>query len=375
MLAHQGFSYAGQPSALSAPGYPLLIAGFMMMFGGRYILVMRWLQFLLGLLTVGVGWSVARRLFDDRAAKATLILGLFLPTLIFTTAQILTECLSAFLTALFLLFLLDAYEKQDIRSACGLGVTAGLESMIRFNVVPLPLFAGWTVLQGRHRKSPLLRGAIVFMVPALIVMPWLLRNVLVFHGRVLFSTQAGPNLVDGIITPQGRTQPGDAEKWLKTVGWTLSQVETNDPARLFLPSEDELNRQAMHVVPPLWKHEGWHFIPFLARKTADFWLSTDQLVDTRSFPVRERLIRVAGVLAYWIVLALAVAGWLVLRKQRPPFAYLLLVYAVGFTVLHLPLVMSTRLRIPLMEPLLVCLCGAGWVRLLGRWSPASAKLN
>jgi hypothetical protein len=44
-------------------------------------------------------------------------------------------------------------------------------------------------------------------------------------------------------------------------------------------------------------------------------------------------------------------------------------YAVGFTLLHLPFVMNTRLRIPLMEPLIIVLAGVGW----SSWNPLSRE--
>jgi len=366
MLAHRGFSFAGEPSALAAPGYPLLVAGFMSVFGSHFILVIRLTQFILGLLTVGACCVIAFRLFGGRAAQATLVFGLFLPTLIFTTAQVLTECVAAFLTSLYFLFLVIDYDAPDVRTACGLGVTAGLCSLIRFNAAALPAFAGWSVFRNRAKGSFLLREAIVLLLPVLIIAPWLLRNEAAFHGRVLFSTQTGPNLVAGVIAPEGRTQPGDKEKWEAAVGWELSEVETNDPSRLALPSEVELNQQGIQAAPRLWKQQGSAAIPLLARKVAVFWLSLDQIADTGSFTLSDRLVRATGVMAYWVVLGLAIVGWLTLRARRTSIAYLLLVYALGMTAMHLPLVMNTRLRIPLMEPLLVFLSGAGWVTLFGK---------
>jgi len=298
------------------------------------------------------------------AAQSGLILGLFLPTLIFPTAQLLTECLSAFLTSVFLFFLVKQLQDADISSARGLGLTAGLNALIRFNSAAFPLIAGWAVFRTHHRNSPRLRGALVLTLPMLMALPWLVRNEVVFHGRVLFSTQSGPCAVEGVLTPEGRTQPGDTEKIMKAIGWSWSQLETNNSSRLSLGSEAELNQRAWQIVPRLWKEEGWDAIPLLGKKIGWFWLSMDQLRDTGSLPFEDRLIRAGGVVAYWIVLALAIAGGRSLREAQPGLANMLLIYAIGLTVLHLPLYMNTRLRIPLMEPLVVILSGAGLVRVL-----------
>ena len=60
-------------------------------------------------------------------------------------------------------------------------------------------------------------------------------------------------------------------------------------------------------------------------------------------------------LAYWVILALGIGGWFQLRARWPALAHLFLFYALLVTVLHLPFNMNTRLRIPLVDPLLVIL--------------------
>lgn len=67
--------------------------------------------------------------------------------------------------------------------------------------------------------------------------------------------------------------------------------------------------------------------------------------------------RFLGVIAYWIILAMALIGWRQLHKKRPLVASAFLAYALMFTVLHLPLVMSTRIRFPLMDPFIAILGG------------------
>jgi 4-amino-4-deoxy-L-arabinose transferase-like glycosyltransferase len=369
LLAHLGYAYAGQPSAVRPPGYPLLLASFMGIFGGDYLFALRGLQFLLGILTVAICAGTARRLFDEQAGRASLLLGLFLPTLIFTTAQVLTECLAGLLTAIFLRNLVLQCERRDVRSAWGMGWTAGLESMVRFNAAALPLFAAFAILRGGWNRTTWLRVAIALGVPLLIAAPWLIRNEIAFRGEVLYSTQSGPNAVQGILTSEGRTQPGDSEKLRSNLGWELQQLETNSPSRLTLPSEAVLDQRALLLVPALWAREGPHIFSLLAKKVSDFWLSIDQLEGTASLSRNDRVIRFGGVLAYWLTLLLAIYGWWWLRQSKPRIAMVLLVYAAGFTLLHLPLVMNTRLRIPLLEPLLVMLAGAGWCWILERWSP------
>jgi len=60
-------------------------------------------------------------------------------------------------------------------------------------------------------------------------------------------------------------------------------------------------------------------------------------------------------------LALACSGWWKLKQTRPKVAALLLGYAALMTVLHIPFLMNTRIRSPLVDPLLAPLVGGGWL--------------
>lgn len=135
-------------------------------------------------------------------------------------------------------------------------------------------------------------------------------------------------------------------------------------SRLELPSESILDKQCWKVVPHLWRNLGWHVVPFLMMKLGDFWLSVDQVSDTSSLPRTSRLMRLFGVVLYWFILGLAVRGWILLRRRWPPAANVLLAYAIIFTVLHLPLVMSTRIRFPLLDPPMAALAGGGLVAIM-----------
>jgi 4-amino-4-deoxy-L-arabinose transferase-like glycosyltransferase len=358
LLHHRGFTYAGQPTALRPPGYPLLLAAMYILFGKWYVLVTRWMQFFICIGTAWLCGRSAKLLFDDEAGRAAFILTLLVPTQVFASAQILTECLASFLFALFLYCLVCELTYPATRTELGMGVAAGIGSLIRFNTAALPLFAGLAIIRYRGRRR-WIAVASTMILPFLFVLPWLVRNLVVFDHHVLFSTQDGYNALQGVLTPQGRTQVGDSDKILRAVGWEESEIETNDSSRLAFPSESALNRRCWKAVPGFWRERGWQAVPFLAGKISDFWLSTDQLLDTKSLSLSSKLIRFFGVAMYWVILALAVLGWRRLHRTWPRAANILLAYAVIFTVLHLPLIMNTRYRFPLMDAPMAALAGGG----------------
>ena len=70
---------------------------------------------------------------------------------------------------------------------------------------------------------------------------------------------------------------------------------------------------------------------------------------------------------YWFLLVIGIVGWSKVRLRNPHAALLFVVYALVVTAMHLPFVMSTRIRAPLMEPALVILGGVALAPDGGAW--------
>ena len=113
----------------------------------------------------------------------------------------------------------------------GLGCAVGLGSLTRFNLALLAVVALCVVFFQKD-GLPQMAGAwpSLVLLPLIIISPWLIRNWRVFHGAALFSTHGGLDALEGVVTPQGRALPGDAEKLRAEVGWVPPiDVETNSP--------------------------------------------------------------------------------------------------------------------------------------------------
>jgi len=181
----------------------------------------------------------------------------------------------------------------------------------------------------------------------------------------LLSSLVGVNAVQGILAPQGRGQPGEQETIERKLGWSLQDIESNPSKRATLPSEAQLNRQALGAALQFWRSAGWHAVSVIFEKVGYFWLSTDQLTSTRSFSAWQRVLRWSGVVFYWFVLLLGVRGWFILRRANAPLAITLLIYAGVAPVSLFPFPMITRFRVPLVDPLLCILSGSATLVSLG----------
>src|SRR5439155_26660504 len=260
------------------------------LFGSGYLFVVRLLQLLAGCVTAWVCSRAARQIWGNTGGETTLAISLLLPTFIFFTAEILTESLAILLTTVFLYFLVQQHVGKR-SSAVGIGLSSGLAMLLRFNAAFLPAIALWPLFRQRPRRLALKRAAIMVLVPFVLVLPWLVRNLKVFHGQVLVSSVVGVNALEGILTPQGRGQRGEQEAVEKKLGWSVQHIEWNPAKRATLPSEAQLNRQAIAAAKQSWRSAGWHALPVILAKLGYFWLSTDQLTSTWSFPAGQRLLR------------------------------------------------------------------------------------
>ncbi len=356
----RGLSYFNHPTALRPPVYPLLLAGSHVIFGHSYPFVVRFLQFLIGIVVAYICLLIAQDLFGKKplvGLSATAI-ALALPSLILISAELQTEQLATLLTTLFLMFLIAEIERNESYSV-RLGICSGLATLLRFNCAILVVIGAAICLWS---KRSLKEASVLCFVAALIVAPWIVRNAVVFQGKILFSSHGGINLLEGVLTPDGRAQSGESERIRAEVGWLHSDIEVNDPHRNLFSSEPQLDRQADLAAIAAWKNLGWKSAVTLSlKKTLRFWFSTDQMIETNSFSTLNRRLRAVGVLVYWIVLAFAITGWCYLYSSSRTVALTLGFYVLFFTLAHLPFVMNTRLRIPFADPLIAILAGRGFV--------------
>lgn len=360
LLTGKGYAYAGMPTALRAPGYPILLTAAFRAFGGHTFAAVRWLQFLEGLGVALLCAAAAGKLFGRNAQKMALGIALLFPTLVEMNGEILSEATAALFAAIFLYLLVSYLEHPSWTKLAGMSCAIGLGALVRFNMAVLGIVALAVVYEHKNGWVKWWNAATVFGVAVLVVSPWLIRNWIAFDRQVLFSTHSGLDALEGVLTPQGRALPGDSDKLRAAVGWVPPvDVETNAPSRLALGPEPELDHQCWRAAVAIAMYKEWNLIPLVLRKVAAFWLSTDQLFWTASFPLWDRIGRAAGVLVYWTLLVLALVGWFGLNSRNPEAARILFFYAAIVTVMHLPFVMNTRLRMPLMDPVLAMLAGGG----------------
>ena len=126
---HRGMTYAGFPTAIRAPMYPMFLALLQLIAGGYYRLLARLIQFLVGIAIAIVCAKSSERL--EGVGLIAFAATLAFPTQLFFQAELLTETFATLIVAAFLYAVLKGTSSVAIGAIIGLGMLA------RFNLADL----------------------------------------------------------------------------------------------------------------------------------------------------------------------------------------------------------------------------------------------
>lgn len=193
----QGLGYRGpspdvaDPNHLTAyrtPGVPLVWATLYSVFGHRYD-VIRVFHCALGALVIPLLFALARRCFNERIAWMAAGVWTVFPTSLLYSGELLSEPL---LTVLFtcatyetVMFGFDRRWARAIRS----GLLWGFVVLVHpSKVFMLPLLAVWGIWQFWSDRPSIIRALAVPAIAGLTLVPWTVRNYVVFHEFIPLST-------------------------------------------------------------------------------------------------------------------------------------------------------------------------------------------
>ncbi|MER3414808.1 MAG: hypothetical protein C4297_01150 [Gemmataceae bacterium] len=190
------------PASLRPPLYPAFLAAIYRLFpSDRFMAlsVARLLQGLLSLATAGIVFSLARRLFDDSAARVGAAIVCFYPSLLFYNQFVLTEVLFTLLLCSFVWATVIALQERSLVWLATGAFFLGLAALTRSVVYLFPLLlapfiaAAWT---GPIRER-LLAGALALAVSIAPMVPWSIRNTQLHGTFLVVDCMGGRNFMMG----------------------------------------------------------------------------------------------------------------------------------------------------------------------------------
>ncbi len=203
LLNGEGFcTEPGRPTAFRPPLYPVLLAACRSVDGAALIAA---LHVLLGTATAGMTWFLALRLgFAPTGRFMATVLVAIDPLLIRYSTYLMTETLFTFLvTGL----LLSVQRINSHRQAAAAGVFFGLAALCRPTIwafaILVVMLAAFRILRCRVTGRPAFprtppRIVATFALTAgLVISPWVIRNLVVFHYPIVMTTHGGYTLLLG----------------------------------------------------------------------------------------------------------------------------------------------------------------------------------
>ncbi|MBV9806699.1 MAG: glycosyltransferase family 39 protein [Solirubrobacterales bacterium] len=354
------------PSAYFAPGFPYFLAAVDIIDGHEVrrdgaVHPARIAMALLGTVTVALIGLVALELFGAIAGVFALALAAVYPVLIELSSILVAEDL---LTALALGAVycgLRVRRARTVASACGwiagAGVLTGLATLTHENgiLILLPLLAAVSRHAPAAKRHWLIAPALLIATTALTIAPWTIRNAVVMHGFVPVSDETGITLV-GTYNPASAANPQVPYKWRIFFGIPGERPLIRQRSHLTEPQLGaRLQRQALdyigqHPLSPI--DVAFHNTLRLLELEGSFaWhaSATAQSIATDRAGT--------GVVSFWILCALALAGSFTrLTRAAPRWPWLIpLLLALSVVLVN---VETPRFRAPV-DPFLILLAAAG----------------
>jgi len=375
-----------------APLYAWFLGFCYKIFGPGY-LAPRIVQAVLGAISCGLVFLVARHFYSRTAAAAAGFVAATFWLFFYFEGELLIVPLIVFLDLLFLLLLVRGSISGSLFSLGAAGVVLGASALARPNILLFGICAClWLALFDRRSadshprprfragwRRRLARAAVLGCACLITIAPVTIRNKLAGNDLVLISSQGGVNLFignnlasDGSAAVIPGARPGLWESYHDSIA-IAEQAE----GRALKPSE--VSRHFFGRALAFVRDRPGDWFALTLKKVGYFW---NQAEFTNNQPIRffaERYGPVVGwmPIGFWLVGPLSLLGLILsMRRWRRffPLYGFVLVYSASVIVFFV----CTRFKIPVMPVLIILACGAvEWLITtfrLKRWHPLAVAI-
>ncbi|RCW47610.1 dolichyl-phosphate-mannose-protein mannosyltransferase [Paenibacillus prosopidis] len=337
------------PSAFIMPGMPLILSGFMLIFGqdNDAVIAFRVLQAALQALSIYLIFVIANHLFNCRAAIiACIASALYLPDY-FSSGVILSETLFRTIFILLICFCILALKSNQTKHYVIAAVLVGLACYFKPHAIlfPIVLFILWLVNRVSW-KTIIKHTTVISVTLILLLCPWWIRNYATFDEFIPFTKSAGnPMLLGALIHNAAPPQ----------AFFDAHPEYTGGRDSLFTGSDADMAETTKKIVQFGFKEQPLQYLQ---------WYTIEKLKGLYLGPYYWKTVfGIPGslVTVYHILfVAIGGAGLLLMliqaiRQRKQQYLLLLLTFAY-FTVIYVPFVAFSRYGYP--NVFIIFLCAA-----------------
>lgn len=363
LLLNEGvlaYNTGDKPSAFIMPGLPLILSGFMALFGQEDggVIAYRLYQCVLQMLSIYLIFWLGHRIFNTRTAIiACTISAIYLPDY-FSSGVILSETTFRTILLLLLCVTIIALDRNKARYYLLLGALTAAAAYFKPHASLYP--AVFLVLWWRHHipwRLMLKYALLMAGVYILLLTPWWIRNWVTFHEFILFTSSGGsPFLLGTRIHGQ-----------LPPAGF-FEAYPQYDPKTLFQGSDRLAVQKGIDIIKYGFTHEPFKYL---------YWFTAGRWMELYFHPFYSRPIwpitRPVMNVIQKILMIINMLGicWALIKHRSNRL--LPLASALGyFTIIYIPFVAFNRYGYPNM--ILLILFGSYFIeQLLGYFSKLSSN--
>lgn len=183
------------PTARRVPGYPVFMSLIYLIFG-HSVAAARIANALLGAASCVLIYYLAEQIKDKRAGLLAGYLAAVYPAFILIrsggSGDLVTETLFIFVLLCFMFLFLRFIRRPRIVTSLLASIVLGVLMLIKSAAALFGpfIFIWFLFIKGWRLKDRLIRAAFILAVAMFVVMPWVVRNYLIF-GQPIYSTQGG----------------------------------------------------------------------------------------------------------------------------------------------------------------------------------------
>lgn len=324
---------SGRPTAYRPVGYPVFLALLYAVFG-RSLIMVRIVQSLLTAALIYVIYLLTLRLFDRPSARIAAAICALYPYYIYVSGVLYSEALCVPLFACAVYLFMAACDRPTMARFAMLGGILGALVLIRPNLLAaFPFFVAWYVaVPGVRQRVPLWMVTILVVAAACTVTPWAARNYTRL-GAITLTTNGGRNFWLG-NNPSATAHTGNEVAIPAELATKLAKVTSEvERDRIYYASALVFIRQHPE-----------RFLRLTVSKALAFWRLYP--MPSSGFKQNETLSKVASIVTFGPVLALAIFGLWLSWPQAPRQNLAFLCLFVAFDLAHALYIAIVRLRLP-----------------------------
>jgi 4-amino-4-deoxy-L-arabinose transferase-like glycosyltransferase len=199
MLEHKGYSITHLNTVYHCFGYPAysFVCAFLHWLTNRNYFVIEMFQIILAVFSSYFVYKTAEKIFNEKVGMLALFFSAVHPGLIVYSTKMHELTFTVFFVTL-LFFLMTRINIFGWRDNMLLGVLIGLGALTRPTAVLFfPSYLVYIFLISRSVKKILKPSFIVFIMMALVILPWALRNYSIHKRYILLTTTSAEHLWRG----------------------------------------------------------------------------------------------------------------------------------------------------------------------------------